>query len=697
MSAPFGKGAATTFEWASMYRGLGLQVTPAHMPGEVEDWKRPFGDWKKYQDALVSDDVFDRWFHPETGQHRARRNMGLILGAASGGLFAIDLDAKPGTGAFNWWERLLREHTGGEHMRSWKQATGGGGRQILFRSPPGWVPPTFKTKLCVDLRGQGGFIICPPSLHASGHSYNWLHSHAPWMEDPMTAPDWLCAEIEALRLQYGGSPGGASQEHTASPERALDAWGRDVDGREDKILRTVWAAIVDLRRESPLRPSQGEQDAELGRIWEQYARTTRSRLSGLRGESNEELLEREGRGFSEFLRKWAYGMGQWDGKVAEAAKVERPDPFGGDESGPDSNLPETLAEPDTSEPLDAGDFHGQAPERRWLIQDWIALNEVNSLYGMGGLGKTLLAQQLTYALVTGERWLGLNVEPCAAVLAIFCEDRADELHRRHDAIKLASGHVLGNPYAGAHLWPRYGLDNAILSYRQDTPIFGAFHERLKTKLETLNPGLLILDTIRDVYVGDECDPAKVNAFLKTVLGGLILGQQARGYDLTILLLGHPSMMGQKEGYGVAGTLAWENGVRSRLYLGKPDDGGADERTLTRGKANYASSGESTALRIVWANGVFETIGDAEKRQVRDLNLVRTIQEKVEFAWASGRPYMERRTHERALHSLLTAQLQDGCNVSRAVALQAIRETIEEGLIYLSKNSNKRGWRAENSQ
>jgi hypothetical protein len=689
-------------QWAAMYRSLGLQVVPAHKPGEGDQWKRPFGEWLEFREALANDAVFNRWFHPETGEHRRRNNMGLILGKASGGIVAIDLDLyKPG--AAEWWERVKRAVFDGQEPKTWRQRTGGGGEQLLFRVPPDWdwTPPTFKAPpVGVDVRGQGGFIMTPPSFHSSGKPYEWLPGGEPWKVELLELPERLRDEIDTLREEHGRAPGGQPRERTAPAEGATNAFGRTVDGREDMLLRHVWGAVVDLYRESPIPPVQAVQEAEIQRVWTHYEQAAKTRLELAPGETNADGLEREGRGISELRTKWAYAMGQWDGKVREAAGEPKPERPLEDEparashasSATDSTL-ETFGEPDTSEPIDAGDFHGLPPEREWLVEEWIVRDEVNSLYGMGGLGKTLLAQQLAYTAVGGGEWAGMPVARCKAVLAVFCEDREDELHRRHDAIRKAAGHVIGNPYKGVYLWPRYGLDNTLLSYWHDKPTLGAFYLRLQQTIETLNPELLILDTIRDVYAADERDPIKVNTFLKTVLGGLILVQQARGRTLTILLLGHPSVMGQKEGLGLAGSLAWENGVRSRLYLSKPEEGGPDARTLTRGKANYASSGPDTTVNLVWVDGVLGTVSEADRRRVRDGALVEIVRDKVGYAWDAGRPYMDRPSHERSLHRLLAQQLCDGCGVSPAVAGEAIRQAIEDGQIHLSRNTGKRGWRA----
>jgi hypothetical protein len=80
----------------------------------------------------------------------------------------------------------------------------------------------------------------------------------------------------------------------------------------------------------------------------------------------------------------------------------------------------------------------QVPERQWVVQDWMPVGYTTALYGDGGTGKTLLAQQLMTSCATGRPWLGLAAKRCK-VFALFCEDDENELHRRQDAINQQYG------------------------------------------------------------------------------------------------------------------------------------------------------------------------------------------------------------------------------------------------------------------
>jgi len=97
---------------------------------------------------------------------------------------------------------------------------------------------------------------------------------------------------------------------------------------------------------------------------------------------------------------------------------------------------------DPAFPLEILDFttlHGKdVPEQRWLVPDWIPWDRVTGLFGAGGEGKTLLAQQLMTTAALKRHWLGRAVVP-VRTLGLFCEDDAEELHRRQANINRLYG------------------------------------------------------------------------------------------------------------------------------------------------------------------------------------------------------------------------------------------------------------------
>jgi RecA-family ATPase len=274
-------------------------------------------------------------------------------------------------------------------------------------------------------------------------------------------------------------------------------------------------------------------------------------------------------------------------------------------------------------------------------------------------------------------------------LYVSCEDDADELHRRHADIRKGLGYAIGNPFAATSVWDRTGYGNLLAVPDQSGVLVeGPFLGPLRAALAELRPTLVILDTLADVYGGNEVDRVQVNGFLKTCLGGLIREREQDGHELTVLLLGHPSKTALVDGSGFSGSTAWENAVRSRLYLARPDNAGPDERTLTRAKANYAG-GDDGELAIMWSEGLF--VAHDKEAELRVQAMATTVANEVASAWRAGQPYNERRGHPRYLHAAIKRALDTPSNPPGLV-VQGLRRAIDDGLIYPSKNTAKRGWR-----
>lgn len=266
-------------------------------------------------------------------------------------------------------------------------------------------------------------------------------------------------------------------------------------------------------------------------------------------------------------------------------------------------------------PLALSEFQGEAPQREWLIEGWLPKGEISSMYGKGGSGKSLLAMQLAYSVASATPFLGLKVASDMPVLAVFCEDSRDELHRRITSLRQAPEYeFIDNENTPLFFWPRVGEANdlARLNEHKTDVVFGAFRKPLEDALAKMPSGdkLLILDTLSDVYMGDENIRDQVNKFIKTHIGGL-----AKKYSLTVLLLAHPSRSGQNTGDMLSGSTAWENAVRNRLTLSKWEKSD-DILSLRRAKSNYAKSGEE--ILVVWDEGRMRR---AEENQIKEQALV----------------------------------------------------------------------------
>ena len=247
------------------------------------------------------------------------------------------------------------------------------------------------------------------------------------------------------------------------------------------------------------------------------------------------------------------------------------------------------------------------PQRRWIVDGWLPVGTTTLSYGDGGTGKTLLAQQLMTACATGTPWCGLAVKRCRT-LGIFCEDDADELHRRQADICAATGVRLDELHDMQWI-SRVGADNLLMTFERDgigtlTPLF----QFIAKAAHQFGAGLVILDTAADLFGGNENDRNQVRQFINAA--GTRLAQTIGG---AVLINAHPSKSGMAAGGSMdSGSTGWSNSSRSRWSLERPtdDEGRVDihsnERILTRRKANYASIGDIIKLR--WEVGALLPLG-----------------------------------------------------------------------------------------
>ena len=238
----------------------------------------------------------------------------------------------------------------------------------------------------------------------------------------------------------------------------------------------------------------------------------------------------------------------------------------------------------TPSPLDWHDLaNKEPPERRWAVRGWFGFGHVTLLVGQGGIGKTLIAQQMASCLAIGRGFIDEITEP-AKVLMWACEDDHDELWRRQIAISRWMRMGLEEYTGNLVIVPRHGMDNALVANEYGKLMFTPTIARLKEQADDEHAQVVILDNAAQLYGGGENDRHSVTAFLNALAGAL--------HGRAILLLAHPSRGMNSE---FSGSSAWENVARTRLYLGATlpdqkadDEPGQDVRYLSRRKSNYSN-------------------------------------------------------------------------------------------------------------
>jgi P4 family phage/plasmid primase-like protien len=159
------------------YTAQGLAVLPL-----TPDNKTPLGRLapKGFKDA-TSDPERIKWFWGA----EPRANIGIACGTRSGGLFVLDVDNHNADGKEAL--RLWLEETGAALPQTVTADTGGDGLHYYFRDKE---PVSCRTGVMpgVDIKGEGGYIVAPPSIHPSGKPYAWRHGLG-LFDVPIAAPD----------------------------------------------------------------------------------------------------------------------------------------------------------------------------------------------------------------------------------------------------------------------------------------------------------------------------------------------------------------------------------------------------------------------------------------------------------------------------------------------------------------------------
>jgi len=113
-------------------------------------------------------------------------NIGIATGKESG---IVVLDIDPKNGGFESFKGLIKQH--GELPKTVKVITGSGGYHFYFKYPAIEVKNRTNIIAGIDFRGDGGYVVAPPSNHASGNLYKWDDGCSPGDIKLAEMPDWL--------------------------------------------------------------------------------------------------------------------------------------------------------------------------------------------------------------------------------------------------------------------------------------------------------------------------------------------------------------------------------------------------------------------------------------------------------------------------------------------------------------------------
>lgn len=145
---------SSTLEWAEFYLSQGFSVIPLN-PKD----KTPAISWKVYQTRKSTMEELSGWFSS------GKNNIGIVTGKISD-LVVIDIDSEAGL-----------EFAKRNGFPDTPSVQTGKGRHLYYKYPAEIEVRNFQKRddlEGIDLRGDGGYVVAPPSLHSSGSVYEWI-------------------------------------------------------------------------------------------------------------------------------------------------------------------------------------------------------------------------------------------------------------------------------------------------------------------------------------------------------------------------------------------------------------------------------------------------------------------------------------------------------------------------------------------
>ena len=184
-SAEMATERSSSIEEAKRYLARGWSVLPLRS-GD----KRPLIRWEHLQHQRPSEKDVVEWFWrwPDA-------NIGIVTGEISN-LIVLDIDPKHGGDTA--LERL--EHKFRPLSATVEAITGGAGRHLYFAHPGGLTRNRAGFAQGIDLRGDGGYIVAPPSVHPSGRPYTWAPGRSPDEITLAPLPRWILVPIRGPRV-----------------------------------------------------------------------------------------------------------------------------------------------------------------------------------------------------------------------------------------------------------------------------------------------------------------------------------------------------------------------------------------------------------------------------------------------------------------------------------------------------------------
>lgn len=180
---------APTADWAMYYAQIGWLVLPLHYPDQKGRCSCSNSCSSVGKHPLTSNGVIGasnsiitvrKWW-----AKWPNANIGIATGQKTG-LLVVDVDARHGgLSSLDKWESKHKT------INTLRSATGGNGQHLFFLYPNKTIIKNRVNLVSgIDIRSNGGYVVAPPSMHASGQGYTWKDN-----QNISETPPWLISYL----------------------------------------------------------------------------------------------------------------------------------------------------------------------------------------------------------------------------------------------------------------------------------------------------------------------------------------------------------------------------------------------------------------------------------------------------------------------------------------------------------------------
>jgi hypothetical protein len=241
------------------YAGRGWPVIPLHAPeGDVCSCGDPgCQNVGKHPRTLhgVKDAIRDKATIRGWWKQWPKANIGIATGARSG---IVVLDSDPRHDGDTSLRGLEQEH--GLVPEGPRVRTGGNGTHFYLKHPGTMVRSRSGIAPGLDVRGDGGYVVAPPSRHASGKRYRWAKGARPGHVKLPTPPKWLQS------LMGGQVAAPSARIGESIPEGERNATLTSLAGAMRRRGATEEAILAALQNENGQRCQPPLPDSEVQKI-----------------------------------------------------------------------------------------------------------------------------------------------------------------------------------------------------------------------------------------------------------------------------------------------------------------------------------------------------------------------------------------------------------------------------------------------